>query len=295
MGQRDDEILAAISRGRLGGTGWWRVNCPFCIERTGKEDKKASFGVLASTGGYHCFRCGVAGKLTIPEDLYSGDDSYEQVDTDTLPTIEVPEGFTPLAHGDGYEAMVFADARNYLRSRGIRRETAREASIGACYGGYWGSRIVVPVKPHGLDSWVGFIARDWTNRAERRYLYPKGMKRGSILFNHDALFVETDEPVIVVEGVFDALPYWPNAVACLGKPTNDHIAAIMAATRPVAVALDGDAWREGDALAALLRFEGRRAGFVKLPPGADPNSVEAAWLVARAQQSIDEGDGTWSR
>lgn len=272
----------------MGGTGWWRVNCPFCIERTGKDDRKQSFGLLASTGGYHCFRCGVAGKLKLPEELLNEDFVYEEVDVADLPTIERPEGFTPLATGDGSYSMVLEPARRYLASRGIKKQTAAEAGIGGCYSGYWANRIVVPVKPAGAPDWVGFIARDWTNTAERRYMYPKGMKRGSILFNHDALFVESDEPIIVVEGVFDALPYWPRAVACLGKPTGEHIAALMVSTRPIAVALDGDAWREGDALAALLRFEGRRAGFVKLPPGADPNSVDVDWLKTRAAQSINE-------
>ena len=73
-------------------------------------------------------------------------------------------------------------------------------------------------------------------------------------------------------------------VACLGKPNEAHLALLQEARRPVVVVLDGDAWEEGEALSLRLRFEGLRAGFVRLPPKTDPDEVSPAlvWDWARA-------------
>lgn len=285
-------LISAVRGATQGSTGWWRVNCPFCAERTGKDDKRQSCGVH-SGGGFHCFRCGVAGRVKLPSDLDYGGTvvAPEKAEEEDI-VIEPPYSFMPLATGDGFEAESFAPARNYLRGRGISRKTVHEAGIGGVYSGFYAKRIVVPIRDAVSNNWVGFIARDWTDTDDQPYLNSKGLNRGTMLFNHEALFVETDEPLLIVEGMFDALPYWPHATACLGKPTHEQTAAFMAANRPLAICLDGDAHRIGDSLATLLRFEGRRAGYVRLPPRKDPNTVDPNWLRQRAHESIREGDGT---
>ena len=40
-------------------------------------------------------------------------------------------------------------------------------------------------------------------------------------------------------------------------------------------------------LALRLRFEGARAGWIKLPPRIDPDEVDKAELLDAAQRSID--------
>jgi hypothetical protein len=111
------------------------------------------------------------------------------------------------------------------------------------------------------------------------------MQRAKFLYNQAALYVETDAPVLIVEGVFDALPYWPHAVACLGKPGEVHRWLMTEAKRPIAVVLDGDAWEEGWGLSEWLRTEVNvPVGFVRLPPCTDPGSVDPAWLREEAKQ-----------
>jgi DNA primase len=112
------------------------------------------------------------------------------------------------------------------------------------------------------------------------------MQRGEVLYNHTALHVETERPVMVVEGVFDALALWPHAVAVLGKPSHFQVDALASAKRPVAIVLDGDAWQEGYALAMRLRLAGQRAGSVTLPPKTDPDEVDRAWLEAAVAECI---------
>ena len=94
-------------------------------------------------------------------------------------------------------------------------------------------------------AWRGWVARACDSRASRKYLNAPGMSLGGVgaLFNEAALAEVTDEPALVVEGPFDALAYWPQAVAVLGKPTEPQMLTLLRAVRPVVVVLDGDAWQ----------------------------------------------------
>lgn len=280
----------AMASAKLGRGGWFRATCPFCILRKGTPDKRWSWGYLPERGTWHCFRCGAFGS-------FGGDGtaakSYKppvldghELDPELEEWAKLPKSFTLIAETkptvddllgviDAYEP-----ARQFLKRRGVSRALAREVGIGACLLGCKGEdpectkddrcmacrfrkRILVPIiGPEDMGQ-VGFVARTWGKTAMVNYLYPKGMPRGQAMFNHSAIWRETDEPILVVEGVFDAFPYWPNAVACLGKPTDDQIEALATSKRPIAVCLDGDAWREGKAAARLLAYDGARAGFVR--------------------------------
>jgi DNA primase len=94
----------------------------------------------------------------------------------------------------------------------------------------------------------------------------------------------TQEPLWVVEGVFDALPLFPYGVATFGKSvTPEQVELLASLRRPLVVCLDGDAWTECMALAARLGMRRQAAGrdndvtWAKLPPASDPGSL--GWSV----------------
>lgn len=203
-----------------------------------------------------------------------------------------------LASDDG-AGFVFKRARAYVRSRGLTGDIVRAAQIGSCCTGSFRDRIVVPVLARHSDRWLGFVGRTWYNAAEAakaeiaarergyeflRYRYPRWPTRGQCLYNERALDAPSDRPVMVVEGVFDALPYWPDVVACLGKPTHDQITILARSRRPIVMCLDGDAWEQSYWTAVALAAEGARVGFVRLPPKEDPCSVDREWLRGEADK-----------
>lgn len=269
----------SCGQARQGGGAWRRGICLACQERTGKPDRRGSFSFNPSTGFYQCFKCGIVGRL----------DGYQHLEApapEERPDMEPPEGFYELCRGEGRDSLSLEPARHYLRSRGLRDETLwREARLGACAEGHFASRVVVPVlSPDG--EWRGFVARAWVKKHQVPYLYPKGMARRELLYNHAALLRQTDAPVFVVEGVMDALALWPDAVAVLGKPSEPQILALAEAPRPVVACLDGDAWQEGEELAMRLRLEGQRAGNIILPPKKDPDEVPRGWLDEEARRCL---------
>ena len=266
-------------------SGWYRGPCPF-PDCAGKRDQ--TFSIQIETGHFHCFRCHTAGSIGEVEELI---EKAEVAKTEMEKLAEEarkpPDGFLELGRGDGATALCCAPARKYLTKRGIAPETVLRAGIGCVLAGRYANRIVAPVKVGG--EWRGWIARDFTGKAERKYMNARGPWRGDLVYNAAGLAVETDEPFLIVEGVFDALPFGADAGALLGKPTESQIALIaMEARRPVVVVLDGDAWEEGWALAMRLRLDGVRAGSVRLPAKLDPDQVSVEWARNQARLSLEE-------
>jgi hypothetical protein len=269
MSERDDAVLNAVSGRRTGHTGWVRGNCPWCVLDGGKEDRRQSLSLHAQSGGWHCHRCRESGRLReVPDDLASR--APEDRAAQTV-IAELPEGYMPLWEETAWNSIACQPAIDYLLdTRRLDPELIPAARIGVCLRGFYANRLVVPID--GSDGKLaGWVSRTWKKAGDYRYM--PGMQRASLLYNSRALRVRTDEPALAVEGVFDAFPYWPDGVAVLGKPSEGQVAELVAARRPVAVVLDGDAWREGGGLALRLRHEGHRSGWLELPPRTDPDEV----------------------
>lgn len=274
-------LASLLSRARPSGTGWYRMDCPFCPSRVGKEDRKASLGYRRDTGVYHCFRCGIVGHLH-GSDVGLPPEQPESVEPPEA--LSPPPGYLSLT-GPASTALVLEPARAFLLRRRVPEDVWADLGLGVCLDGKWAGRVIVPVRAAD-GTWVGYVGRDYTGRAQLPYLFPRGMRKGSLVYNEAALTEESEVPVLAVEGVFDAFAVWPDSVAFLGKPTEDQFDALVVARRPVVMVLDGDAHREGWKWTMRLRLEGQRAGAVRLPPCVDPDEVDPVALLHAAYDSL---------
>lgn len=273
-----NRLVDAILATRPGVTGFVRVTCPFCPYVYGKPDRRRSLRHNPDTGAYRCYRCGTYGRLDT-------EDSPSR-STQPLPEIQIepPDGFVLMTEELERTSIGGFQAGQYLRSRGFFPRAWESLGIGACLHGAYYGRVIVPVKDG--DSWLGWVGRVWTKKAPLPYIYPPGMRRGEFLFNQAALAEKTVLPVLVVEGVFDAMHLWPHGVAVMGKPTPKQKDLLLASPRPVVWVLDGDAWEEAWSLTAEFRLLGKETGFVKLPPRKDPDEYPAAWILECAVDSL---------
>lgn len=280
-----DIELVALAFGNPPTRGWVRASCPLCEQRTGKRDVHQSMGLNCATGGFVCHKCQSTGWLKgvavgVPADEITGERPPEPA-----VVVESCEGYLALGQGAGASAAATEPHRQYLKSRGVTREIARAAQIGCVLSGWHAGRVVVPhLLPDApqFNPWAGWVGRDITGHARLKYRYSKGLRRAH-MWNEAALSVETSAPVLLVEGVFDALPYWPDVCAFLGKPTALHFATLSAHRgRPIVAALDGDSWEEGWVLAQKLRFAGCPAHHLVVPAGEDPGSHRITTDAVRA-------------
>jgi hypothetical protein len=281
MRDRDQLVLDAIAGRRPNGRNQVRANCPFCETAVGKVDRKQCLSLDAASGWWKCFRCDTRGKLEdLPFDI--GTLKPRDKDEEAKP-VNMPEGFVPLWKPEGLASMTCKPALKYLATR-VDARTIEQARIGCCVRGSFNGRVVVPIYKAG--KLAGYVGRLWKKRCgpnDRKYLYNEGFSRADVLYNEDALYVTTEEPAIIVEGVFDTFPFFPNGVAVLGKPSPAQFDMMCNARRPMLIVFDGDAHREATALAMHLRLAGKRAAALRLGPGIDPDEcVDHVKQQARA-------------
>jgi hypothetical protein len=278
MGDYDDAILRAIRNAPKHQRGRIRAACPICEEERGKLDRRQALSIDQQTGLWYCWRCATGGKLHDMEGVVLAPATPQgelerQIAEARANAARPPQGYVALGEEPYRSALSYADARAYANKRFITDDMMVELQIGVTLEGYYANRIIAPILDDDLLFWSGWIGRDFTGFAEKKYLYPRGMPRGERLYNHGALDVVTDEPVLIVEGFLDVMPYYPDASAVLGKPSRMQRAAMLAAKRPIVFVLDGDAWQESHALHLRLQFDGQRSGSVRLPPKLDPDDL----------------------
>jgi hypothetical protein len=230
------------------GTGWHPVLCKICNDR-GHKGKRAAFKFDDNKVAYHCFNCGhstvydpekmqkipekmvqVLSSFNVPEDQWKQINLTQLVNQDKTgkPTAEshqvtqiepmvipLPSHFYPLAEAAPNDK--WADiAKYYLEDdRGIDPNSypfMLSHKTGDPNLDRWFGRVIVPIYKN--SQLIFFTARDLTGKKQKKYLSPSYSKE-KVLYGFDQLFRQTDEPLYIVEGWFDA--FMVNGVAILGN------------------------------------------------------------------------------
>jgi DNA primase len=141
----------------------------------------------------------------------------------------------------------------YLKSRGITKEQILMWKIGYCPSGKYGGRIIIPsFNINGDPNY--FIARSYVGH-QRKYLNPPASR--DIIFNE--LMIDWDEPVVLVEGAFDAIVAGTQAVPILGstlRPNSKLFQALALNDTPIYMGLDEDAEKKaGQMIRNMLQYD----------------------------------------
>ena len=108
--------------------------------------------------------------------------------------------------------MQMKQALNYLKSRGIGRTDILRYGIGYCPNGNYSGRIIVPSYDENFNLNF-FVSRSIFEEDVLKYKNPKWSK-DVIGFES---FINWEEPITLVEGVFDAITARYNAIPLFGK------------------------------------------------------------------------------
>jgi hypothetical protein len=272
------QVAEAIDGLRPNDAGWIYIHCPAC--QSGHEHGRKMY-VSARTGWYRCWTCDTVGRLHGDWSEFEEEDGWEDVESE----IEEPSDFHELPG----TSLALRGAREFLAARRVPDQVVIAAGLGYAARGKHRGRIIMPI-PGPDGEWVGWVGRGIPHaRTRRPYHTAEGMDRKRTFYNDPAITDPTDRPLIVTEGPFDALRHWPLAVSCLGKPTPTHVIRLgsrVRKDRPIIVALDGDAWREGLGIAEVLRSRGRISYALALPRGEDLDSTNAQTVTAAIRYAI---------
>jgi len=235
-------------------------HCSFC------NHHKRKLSVNIKKGYYKCWVCDRKGwiarlikkfgtleqlhawnELTGRVDITEFDDLFSAKEVPEEQILKLPPEFVPLA-GKNLSLTAGIPMR-YLQKRDITKSDILKWKIGYCPSGQYAKRVIIP--SFGLSGYVNyFVARSYDN-SWRKYLNPSANK--DIVFNH--LMIDWEEPVMIVEGIFDAIVAGDNSVPILGSNLSENsvlFGEIVKHQTPVYIALDHDAKKKENRLIEKL-------------------------------------------
>ena len=266
--QNDKNIVVSTLSNALGSYSNLRGNelafyCPFC------NHHKQKLQVNTETQKWHCWTCNSGGKkltsllkkldvdrktISIIREIY-GDSQYnpQLEDADTKVFISLPKEFKSLNEVPNGFNPEYKHAIHYLTERGITEKDIIKYNIGYCTEGLYSRRVIIP--SYNSDGTLNyFVSRSYYPEEKMKYKNPP-ISKNVICFDSQ---VNWNEPIILCEGVFDAITIKRNAIPLLGKfPSRILVEKIfMSGISDIIISLDNDAINEALKAAEYFRKNG---------------------------------------
>ena len=180
--------------------------------------------------------------------------------------LALPEEFLTLT--EPRNTPEFKHAMLYLKERRITPEDICRYNIGYCERGEFANCIIVP----------SYDAEGKLNFYSSRFFYKNWIKYKNPSFSRNVIgfeaFINFDEPVTLVEGVFDAIAVRKNAIPLFGTVPSSRLKEVLVVSKPprVNIVLDNDAMKCAIHTARSLMKWGLVVHVVSLPV-KDPSEL----------------------
>ena len=194
-------------------------------------------------------------------------------------TLSLPSEYKPLWNGN--DGIVKRHVLSYLYSRGIDDSDILKYNIGYCDEGLYSNRIIIP--SYDLNGQLNFfIGRDFYNSKMKYRNSPT--TKNVIGFE---LTINWDEPIILCEGVFDAMSFKRNAIPLFGKTVMSKLQKkiIEFKVKTIYLALDNDAMVDAVEISENFIDNGIEVRMMKFEE-KDPNEIgfkKLLYLINRTQ------------
>jgi len=277
-----------LGKGNRTSRGNYSFVCPFHVSNPPGKKKLEINSVTTekNENPWHCWGCEAKGKtikslvkqMKIPASRLS---ELNMIITPTEGgernnkhngTLSLPKEYIPLINIDDLNRLSMLEAKhalNYLKKRGITNEDIIKYNIGFCNKGPYENRIIIPSydKRGNLNY---FIARAYTENIQK-YKNPPIDSKSAIGWE---LYINWDAPIILVEGIFDALTIKRNVIPLFGKIIHEKLMKklVSSSVNRIYIALDPDAIKSSLKYAEKLMSYGKEIFLVTLD-GKDASEV----------------------
>jgi len=210
-----------------------------------------------------------------------GDTSFYKKDDDTKSeVIQLPKEMKSLS--DPFDTSVIKEhAIRFLRKRGFNSEDIERYNLGYCSEGVYNNRVIIP--SYDSDGKLNyFVGRDFYN-SNFKYKNPP-FPKDVVGFD---LYVNWSLPIILVEGVFDAMSIKSNAIPLFGKSILPKLSKKITEKRvnSIFIVLDGDAFNDAIQMVEKFTDNGISVNFVKLD-GNDPNDLGYRKMIDKIHEAV---------
>ena len=245
--------------------------CPFC------HHHKKKLQINLQSQKWHCWVCDSKGKriqsllrrlhvdsrkLKKIYEVY-GDDYvvYSNNTEEEKVELRLPSEFQSLLIEPKGINPLFGKVKEYARKRGISEGDIKRYNIGYCDSGHYANRIIIP--SYDRDNRLNyFIARSVFDEEKFKYKNPP-VSKNVIMFENQ---INWNEPITLVEGVFDAMAVKRNSIPILGKfiPTKLNEAIFKNRVKNINILLDEDAQQQ--ALHYTMQFSNQGISTKNIKP-----------------------------
>lgn len=270
-------LHSVLGKSKPSTKGNHAFHCPFC------KHHKPKLEIDPKSGFYHCWTCQPATKgrslVSLLRKLQASPaqvaemktyfpDGKVEVEDKKYAAVQMPKEFISLAQKS--TNITYRQARAYAKSRGITEEDILKYNIGYCERGKYANSIIVPsYSKSGRINY--FISRSFEREPGRKYNAPSCNKNELIGLEY---FINWNVPVILCEGIFDAIALKRNAIPLFGKtiPRALMLKLVQNNVKTVYLALDNDALKESFNYALELLNLGKDVYLIELG-GKDPSDI----------------------
>lgn len=268
-----------LGKGKKLSNGDYAYYCPVC------NHKNQKLMVNVISGVYNCFTChpkttgktpvSLLKKIGAPSEAiqemkgyFINDLTKIEVEKENI-AIVIPKEFISL--GDKKNtSLEKRQALAYLKKRMVTSSDILKYNLGYCKTGRYKNKVIVPsYDSKGRLNY--FVARSFEKEPVQKIDSPSCSKSEIVGFEY---LVNWKVPVILCEGVFDAIAIKRNAIPLFGKTISKAlmIKLLQPEVKTVYLALDDDAVNEAMDHAQKLIDFGKEVYLIRLQ-GKDPSEI----------------------
>lgn len=256
---------------------------------------KPKLQVNIETGKWHCWVSNQGGhnlfqllkQLGAPRELYKelsdvvGSTYYTSDKKDKKEVVlNLPKEAKPLWNGG--DSLQKLHALKFVMERGLTLSDIIRYNLHYCTEGIYNNRIIIP--SYDSDGVLNyFVGRDF---------YKGGMKYKNPPIPKDIigfdLYIDWSEPIILCEGVFDAMAIKNNSIPLFGKTILPKLykKIVEKKVSDITICLDDDAFDDSLKITSKFMDNGIRVNFVKLQ-GKDPSDLGYKNMITHLNTSTE--------
>ena len=273
-------VNSVLGSGKATARNNYAYHCPFCHHHKPKMEVNLTEN-KEGKNPWHCWACDVKGttiyslfrqlkveanKFTELKSLVKTSKSIKH--TQVVNSVSLPNEFISLIDNNSNEIKT-RHAMAYLKSRNINQHDILKYNIGYCETGLYANMIIIPT--YDKDGRLNyFTARSFEKDPYIKYRNPSASR--DIIPNEH--LINWKVPIVICEGLFDAIAIKRNAIPLLGKNIQSSLMKkiVTSFVNKIYIALDKDAMKQALRFCENLMAEGKEVYLVDMQD-KDPSEM----------------------
>ena len=273
-------VNSVLGSGKATARNNYAYHCPFCHHHKPKLEVNLTEN-REGKNPWHCWACNMrgttiynlfkqlkveAGKFTELKSLVKTSKSIKE--TQVVNSVSLPDEYISLINNKTLDIKA-RHALAYLKRRNVNSHDIVKYNIGYCDKGLYANMIIIPT--YDKDGRLNyFTARSFEKEPYIKYRNPSASR--DIIPNEH--LINWNIPIVICEGLFDAIAIKRNAIPLLGKNIQSSLMKkiVTSLVDKIYIALDRDAMKQALRFCEMLLAEGKEVYLVDLQD-KDPSEM----------------------